>query len=127
MAARTALTDKPADRYRRCGAGSPGRSDARLRRHRRDRFSGAVIGSDYSDGGQFPARSLFVSVAHRGHLASPRRSLDAAAHRWYRDAARAEFDHGTLAQGDVEQTIQLGAHGPRSVKIILLDEGDRFA
>ncbi|APZ42792.1 LutC/YkgG family protein [Acidihalobacter ferrooxydans] len=34
---------------------------------------------------------------------------------------------GPSRTGDVEQTIQLGAHGPRSVRIILLDGCDRSA
>ena len=33
------------------------------------------------------------------------------------------FDHLAITVADIEQTIQLGAHGPRRLHIVLIEDG----
>ena len=104
--------------------GDPGRRHRLFRRHRRDRHADA----DLRPGS--PTRNNFLPDTHvvvmRGDAGG--RELRG----WLGPAARREgekgmprtvnFITGPSRTGDIEQRIELGAHGPRRLHIVLVDD-----
>ena len=116
-----------ARRTGRCGVADPvPRGD------RRDRHADAGVGGRHADNAQFPARHAYRRAARRagrrrlrGRLGpGARPGPEAIRQRWPRTV---NLITGPSRTGDIEQRIQLGAHGPRRLHVVLVETGSSGA